>query len=777
MWILAIFKFLSVMSCQMLYPTIYNCTRPASGTLLDNFFVSYSNYFMSAVVAADISDHLPIILSIAPVQNSANEPKNNVRYSRLFNDRNYKKFHDLLDRELWYDVYNNTDINLAYNSFLDSFLGCYNKAFPIAEVKAHDQSRKPWITPGLIKSSKKRSDLYKLYITGRIPRQDYVVYRNSYNKMINAAKKSYYNNLFNNPSISLSSGWREINRIKGKSSEPAVAHIDPDTLNNFFADLGPSTVKNLPKPIFTEYMSNVPTVKNSFVMLSTTPEEIVSCCLSLSPKKSCGYDGVSTVLLQRVIQSISFPLNHIFNISLQNGVFPDKLKVAKIVPIYKSGPVTELVNYRPISLLPVLSKILERLVYNRVIKYITKFNILSDSQYGFRAGRSTENALTDVLDFVTQSLDYSYNVFALYLDVSKAFDSISHAILLNKLESYGFRGVTLSWFRSYLDNRMQYVSTCHGSSCLRLITHGVPQGSVIGPLLFLLYINDLPLTSTASHFVLFADDTSALIPVSPYIDNSALLNSECRKIFSWFYCNRLSVNCCKTKCMYFTLNPNSPGPPDIAVNNAVLQYVDHFKLLGCFVSRDLKWNAHIDHVLSSICKGVAMLTCARQYFPVGVKRSMYFAFVHSRLSYCLPVWGGAASYLLNKIILIQKKAIRLIYNAYFLAHVKPLAYEVRILLLPELYYYKCVINMYKFVNNLPGLPCLDCLKRSVSPYNTTRSRYLIVRPHSRTVVRQKSVVINSISIWNNLSPELASIPTLNKFKDAMFILLINRYVV
>jgi hypothetical protein len=227
--------------------------------------------------------------------------------------------------------------------------------------------------------------------------------------------------------------------------------------------------------------------------------------------------------------------------------------------------------------------------------------------------------------------------------------------------------------------------------------------------------------------------------------------------------------------MYFTLNRNCPKPPVILFNNNTLQYVDTFKLLGCHIAYDLKWNTHIDSILLHISKGVAMLACTKQYFPVSVKRLIYFAYINSHLLYCISIWGNAALYLLNKLLVMQKKAIRLIVNTHYLAHVKPIALELNILLLPDLYAYLCAINMYKVVNNLNALSTLKCFVRCVSVHNTSRSQYRLYHPNVRTVVRQNSVVINSISIWNNLAPKIALERTLALFKRAMFAMLTKEY--
>jgi hypothetical protein len=226
--------------------------------------------------------------------------------------------------------------------------------------------------------------------------------------------------------------------------------------------------------------------------------------------------------------------------------------------------------------------------------------------------------------------------------------------------------------------------------------------------------------------------------------------------------------------MYFSLRYNNI-PPIINVNNTVLHYVISFKLLGCFISNDLKWNVHIEYVLSKISKGVGLLTCAKHYFPVYVKRMIYFAFINSHLSYCVSIWGNAAQYLLTKLVVIQKKSIRMICNAPYLAHTNPLAYDLNILLLPELYKYRCAINMYCAVHNLNVLSTFDCFKRINTVHNTLRSDYLLIHPHVRTVLRQKSVTINSISIWNMLTPNVALSPSLAKFKSTMFVLLLSNY--
>ena len=326
-----------------------------------------------------------------------------------------------------------------------------------------------------------------------------------------------------------------------------------DELNKFFSNIGKNLVSTIPKPNLPyNYYLDKPQA-SSFFLSPVSLTEIENIIMSLNLTKTCGPFSIptSTCILKILKSVLAIPLQLLFNYSFYSGTVPDQFKVARVVPIHKKGSTCLVSNYRPISLLSIFNKLIEKLMYNRIISFLEKFSILYNNQFGFRSKHSTTQALLLLTDKIQRSIDEGMFCSGIFLDLCKEFDTVNYKILLTKLEYYGIRGVSNGWFASYLSNRRQFVSLNGIISDYQTITCGVPQGSVLGPLLFLLYINDMPKCSNILEFHLFADDTNLFLNNPNIINLETDLNTEIEKVSQWLYANKLSLNIDKTSFVVF----------------------------------------------------------------------------------------------------------------------------------------------------------------------------------------------------------------------------------
>jgi len=324
----------------------------------------------------------------------------------------------------------------------------------------------------------------------------------------------------------------------------------------------------------------------------------------MNTSASCGVDRIPITVIKSIVDSISPILAILINHSLTTSSFPDALKVAKITPIFKSGDKSILTNYRPISLLNSFSKIYEKVFLNRLNAHLLKFNILHDDQFGFRKNRSTQLALTSSIDKITEALDKNQYVFSLFIDLSNAFDTIDNKILLHKLHHYGIRGMPYDYIKNYLNNRLQCVEIDGIVSDLRTVTCGVPQGSILGPILFLLYINDLHDCSNLLKLLLFADDTTIIYSSNDLDSLLTTINKELLSLSEWFNLNRLSLNVSKTNYMIFCNHKMEQTHCDITIGHTVINRVSSTKFLGVDIDDKLTWLHHIKIVERKISSAI-----------------------------------------------------------------------------------------------------------------------------------------------------------------------------
>ena len=693
----------------------------------------------------------------------------------------------------WSAVYNERNANSSFENFMNILTTNFNVFIPLHRRTRSNYKkipRQPWITKSLLRSINKKNKLFCKYrkASSDINKSRYTRYRNTLSSTLRLAKKLYFSKQFDKYKFDIKSTWKVINTaLKAKTDSNSPNHIiqdgrhidDPvamaEVFNDFFVNLGPHLANKIPNTQTKFHSFLKERNANSLFFIPIVEEEIKEIVKNLNNKKSSGNDGITIFLLKNIIDEIISPLTHILNQSLSTGKVPQKMKIAKIIPIFKKGQKEIVNNYRPISLLTSISKILERLVYKRTLRFLVNCKILSNFQFGFRQKHSTTHALLAFIDKVAHAIDDVSHTIGVFLDFSKAFDTIDHDILLYKLSHYGIRGKALDWFRDYLTDRKQYVNINGQESSLKLISCGVPQGSLLGPLLFILYINDLQNSSQILSFICFADDTNLFFSHRNPNTLTLILNNELTHVQSWIHANKLSLNIDKTHYMLFS-NSLQVIPNDIIINDINLKQVDSTKFLGLHIDSDLSWKTHINFLCKILSRNTGILNKLKHFFPSHILQTIYSTLISPYLNYGILAWGNSSKLLLDSLFILQKRAIRIVNHAEYLSHTIDLFRNNKVLKLIDLFNYNVGIFMHKLsTNELPEV-FLQMFTRNNSVHNyPTRQHDAYHLPRTRTIFAQKTIMFTGPKYWNDLPQDVSGCVSLYPFKRKLRMHLLNSY--
>lgn len=766
-------EFYDLMFSYSFLPVITKPTRvtDSSATLIDNIFINDPDIsrLSSGILYTDISDHCPIFTFTSSVAfpDNADQNSNHLNYHRPYSDHNIRNFTQALRSCDWSTVLSSTDPQAAFTEFHNVLLDLHNHHFPLKRCSSRYKARKPWLTEGLRNSIKLKNQLYiKYHKSPSIENETiYKNYKKQLKTLLRSAEKEHYDLLFRINQNNLKKSWGLIKEILNHKQTANISRSfriddqltsDPkliaNTFNEQYINAGPGLAGALPIPTRTHssYMP-IPN-RDSLFLIDVTPFEIRNIILSLKTS-AAGWDGIGAKILKSSCEVLLPVLVHILNLSLANGVVPTELKRAKVTPIFKKGDPQLTINYRPISVLPSISKILEKIMHSRLSSFLGKHKALYEFQFGFRSNHSTTSAVTYLSNEIIREYENGNATLGVFIDLQKAFDTIDHCILLNKLEYYGIRGVALCWFRSYLQGRVQRVNFMGDESNAGLIACGVPQGSILGPLLFNLYINDIHNFSPDCSKILYADDTSIFTSGKDIDAMFSQMNSTLIKLHEWLIANKLSINVSKTHYVLFRPGRiNYSTCPDLLLNGTILERKYSTLFLGVKIDHKLTWDDHINYIRGKIARNIGVISRARHILNHETMKTLYYAFIYPYLTYCLEVWGSSTKSRLNSIYKLQKLACRIITHSPPGTPTLPLLRSIEILPLSELYKFLVLCFMFKLHRGQLPAP----LRRSIikhSPrhrFATRQSADHLQIPRFKHALSCNCILYNGPKLWNSI---------------------------
>lgn len=737
---------------------------------LDHIMVKLNESKFSANIAiinTAITDHETVLLSISNIKNPKICRKTIVYidYNKAYNDMNHKNLESLL-------ICN--DPNSVTNQLLTALTEILENSKIRSQIPRKQRTIKPWITPGILRCIRNRN---KMQIQARsdphneILKITYKRYRNYCNNLIKKLKRKYERELLESTAKNSKDLWKTIKNVTNLQNKKSYCNelitIKPtpldsvNSINSSFASVGKNLaneikINNTLPPTGNVRVHKCPSVNShcsSFVLLETDPQEVSNIIMDLKSVSAPGWDNIPTKFIKMCNAILSPIISHLANLCFKQGIFPTSLKKSVVTPVHKGGDKDDINNYRPISVLPAVSKVIEKLINNRLINYLNKFNIISNSQYGFRHGLSTEDAVLDLTSLIADQLDQRKKCLTVFLDLKKAFDSVSLPTLVHKLEIIGIRGIPLNLFTDYLYNRKQCVKIENYVSSELDISFGVPQGSVLGPTLFLIYVNDLANIGIEGGKVYsYADDTAIVFSGPSWSAVHTITEAGLVKISDWLKKNLLTLNINKTNYICFAIKNRLQPSNEFSLKLHECNKLDNLncdckklarvfstKYLGVMLDSRLSWHVQIEYVNEKIRKLIWIFKTLRHITSRKLLNQIYVSLVQSVLGYCIPIWGGATR---TKFLEVERGQRLLLKVMYFKRRRFPTTdlYKLSdVLTVRQLYILLTVLRRHK-----------------ISPYDCTlptcRRKFNVVKHHrTRTSFAKRQFNARSALLYNQIN--------------------------
>ena len=634
---------------------ITETTRIESNSCIDNILTNLAGtHKVSTICIADhqgMSSQMRVTLQ--------REPQKRYKY-REMKESNWSTF----AAELSKLTIRGIDINGKWNNLTSDIKNIVSKSFPEKESKI---KYKFTMSQGLLKSKNKKNKLLKQYKRGQIDKQIYIRYNKIYRKLIAKEQETSFHDKIRDSGHDCKKKWsvlkselklnearNEINSIRANGTIYTKKADIAEKFKIHFETCAINLAEGVPNSGECEILT---TQQDNWEFKEINEKELIKIIDSILPKASCGFDLLSNRMLKKEKRKFSRLTLNLINETIKSKIFPDALKIAKVIPIFKKGDKTNLNNYRPISLLPVLSKVLEKVINSQITKKLDELHLIDDNQYGFRAGHSTEDAVLKFIDYIEKAKKKYRHVASVHIDVSKAFDSCNHAILQAKLKRIGLSGNSYDLMSSYMKDRIQELwveNECGGRFAINI---GVGQGTVLGPTLFKIYIMDMYM-ATNLFSLRFADDSNLVGHGNDRNLTETYINDELIKLHSWFCKNKLTLHPDKSRFIVHSkdkLMEIKLGGRSLMRCGYGLQE-EGVKFLGVIIDENLDWKLQIAQIKKKIGKGNYLLWRYKYKLTLNMKKTIYESFIRTHLTYCLPIWGAKKTTSLSNLKKLIKKS-------------------------------------------------------------------------------------------------------------------------
>ena len=778
-------------TAQGLHQLITEPTRISenSSTLLDHVLTNaIEKTSQSGIIDIGLSDHQLIFCTRKVIRNKF--AKHKMMKIRSMRGYTKDKFLEELDKTGFLDYSQFEDVHEAYTHFSDKLILVIDEIAPIKEVRIKNDNQE-WFDGEVLEKIRIRDKLFNKYKKSKlhVDKELYHNARNAAQSLILKKKKQYTQDALQENIGKPKELWRTLQGLGLKTTSKSPQNVCLETqdgisfnsksnaniFKNFFSKLAENLIEKLPKAknLFgvksvEAYYKNFNLQDKCFSFVPVNKVYIEKLLSEINISKAAGIDSISGRFLKDGASKLAIPVMQLFNLSIALSTVPDNCKIAKLKPLFKKGSKTDPKNYRPISLLPLVSKIFERAAHDQLQEFLEENKILYKYQSGFRKNHSTNTCLSHICNKILEGFDKGMVTGMILIDLQKAFDTIDHKILLEKMKFFGFADTTIAWFRSYLTNRLFLVNVGNTFSDPSKLSCGVPQGSILGPLLFLLYVNDMP-QAVQSDLFLYADDTCLVSSNKNTTLVEEQLNKDFNSLCDWFEDNKLSIHFGedKTKSILFSKRRKKEK---IQINRADTPITQHTTVtyLGCLLDEDLSGESMAIKVLGKINGRLKFLYRKNEFLTAPLRRLLCNALVQPHFDFASSAWyPNLSKKLTNKLRVAQNKCIRFCLHLGRRRHIGFTEFEQINWLPIELRYQQSVCSLvHNFFRNKSPAYMSDIFYQKENKIQTRNSVLQLIKPSSKTN-GQKGLAFLAPSIWNELPSDMKLVPSLNAFKHQL----------